>query len=316
MLEFGRECFSEAECRARAVGSGSLTTRHAGARGVSASAGGSSSSTREGTEVRDGDSDGHDGIGGAVAHVDGGAGGDDSSAGNEDGGAGGENGGTGGMDGGTGNGDVERLQGKIDVLWSRSDGKNWTKELKKAHVGLERGRTWGIKWAQCVAAFFDFEAAHGYSEVNVQTDTTSRPKLIAEWLTRGRDWDRWMVIGFVADWVPSWWAWWVSLQPKERVYADGELSRPDTVDWSTLAHLHGKNGLLMVMASLLWWGDHYADGMYPADRVDWLKAVEDVTWTLQELEKSGCIEKGKEKAGGKRKRGQGGAEDGAEGYDS
>ncbi|KAJ6490865.1 hypothetical protein C8R45DRAFT_826071, partial [Mycena sanguinolenta] len=140
-------------------------------------------------------------------------------------------------------------------------------------------------------AFFDFEAAHGYSEVNVQTETSSRPKLFIEWLARGREWDRWMTIGFVANWVPAWWTWWASLQPKERVYADGQLSRPDTVDWSTLAHLHGKNGLLMVMASLLWWGDSYADGVYPEHRADWLKAVDDVAWTLEELEKSGCIEK-------------------------
>ncbi|KAF8209002.1 hypothetical protein K438DRAFT_1960729 [Mycena galopus ATCC 62051] len=84
---------------------------------------------------------------------------------------------------------------------------------------------------------------------------------------------------------------------------------------STLADLHGKNGLLLVMASLLWWGDYYADGMCRVERAEWLKAVEDVTWTLEEAKKSGCIERGKSKAAGKRKRVRGGAEEEAEGYD-
>ncbi|KAJ7727717.1 hypothetical protein B0H16DRAFT_1470779 [Mycena metata] len=46
----------------------------------------------------------------------------------------------------------------------------------------------------------------------------------------------------------------------ERVYMGGALSQPDNADWEDLVKLNGKNGLLQVMALLLWWGDYVGDG--------------------------------------------------------
>ncbi|KAJ7688928.1 hypothetical protein B0H14DRAFT_3051659 [Mycena olivaceomarginata] len=57
-------------------------------------------------------------------------------------------------------------------------------------------------------------------------------------------------------WVGLWLAWWRSLQPKEwAVLENGELSRPENADWSTMAKMYGDNGLLQVMAGLVWWGE-------------------------------------------------------------
>lgn len=54
--------------------------------------------------------------------------------------------------------------------------------------------------------------------------------------------------------------------------------------------LHGKNGLLQMMASLLWWGEQVADGT-PADVRDWSSAVEDVADLLTEMLRPGGIAK-------------------------
>ncbi|KAF8196390.1 hypothetical protein K438DRAFT_1826188 [Mycena galopus ATCC 62051] len=230
---------------------------------------------------------------------------DNGDAGNEDSGAGSSaNAGSTGVEGvGNGGGGDDNepvdevdpdvvLQQTIDHLWSRSDRAQWTGELGRAHAAFARGKPWGIEWARCVAAFFDFESAHGYSEQNARVSTSSRPRTVAAWLAQARQWDRTMVIGEVGaqgverTWADGWWTWWASLQPPERMYSGGKLSRPEKTDWEPLVRLNGKNGLLQVMATLLWWGDHVGDGEDASKYVDWTQAVDDVAWTLRELEKS------------------------------
>ncbi|KAJ7711975.1 hypothetical protein B0H16DRAFT_1343059, partial [Mycena metata] len=155
----------------------------------------------------------------------------------------------------------------------------------------------GIDWARCVAGFFDFESAHGYSESKAQMPVAKCPRAMEEWLARGRQWDRFGQIGAMpmgdqnseGSWVEGWWSYWVSLQPAERVYMGGALSQPDNADWEDLAKLNGKNGLLQVMALLLWWGDYVGDGADVFQFNDWTLAVQDVTWVLRQLETSGWI---------------------------
>ncbi|KAJ7763729.1 hypothetical protein B0H16DRAFT_1273481, partial [Mycena metata] len=148
----------------------------------------------------------------------------------------------------------------------------------------------GLEWARCVSGFFDFESVHGYSESKAQLPVANRPRPVAEWLGRGRQWDMTGLIGAIpmgdqrseGSWVEGWWSYWVSLQPAERVYANGVLSRPEKADWEELAQMNGKNGLLQVMALLLWWGDYVGDGEDVYQCVDWKTAV-DVTWVLRQL---------------------------------
>ncbi|KAJ7916655.1 hypothetical protein B0H13DRAFT_1476716, partial [Mycena leptocephala] len=81
-----------------------------------------------------------------------------------------------------------------------------------------------------------------------------------------------------------WWTWWASLQPSERVYTEGKLAQLHSADWEELAQLHRKNGMLQVMLTLLWWGDLVGDAEDVCRYVEWAKAVDDVAWTLKELE--------------------------------
>jgi hypothetical protein len=69
------------------------------------------------------------------------------------------------------------------------------------------------------------------------------------------------------------------------------LSCPTIADWSGMVKLHGRNGLLQVMASLLWWGEAVAKNS-PLQRADWTMAVGDVDWVLQEMARPGVIKKG------------------------
>ncbi|KAJ7667288.1 hypothetical protein B0H14DRAFT_2240515, partial [Mycena olivaceomarginata] len=105
----------------------------------------------------------------------------------------------------------------------------------------------GIEWASLVDKYYDFEAAWGHRDAGGQITTLSRPSALDWWISRGRKWERTVDIGVLGNakapetFVSGWWNWWVNVQPADRG------------DWGAMLKLHGKNGLLQLMASLLWW---------------------------------------------------------------
>ncbi|KAK7050158.1 hypothetical protein R3P38DRAFT_3173224 [Favolaschia claudopus] len=189
-----------------------------------------------------------------------------------------------------------------DDKWlGREDRVEWTTDLVSANRSFAGGRGWEDDWILCVKKFFDFEAAWGFQDgENIPPVRTNRPVEIGGWVNRGRVWGlppsvgmmmgRRSSVGQAASlWVPRWWVWWRMMQPTEREEAeDGSLTRPEVADWSTMAKMYGKNGLVLVMASLYWWGcaAHRFDG---DDREEWLAGVRDVTWVLERLLESGEI---------------------------
>ncbi|KAJ7820735.1 hypothetical protein B0H14DRAFT_2371894 [Mycena olivaceomarginata] len=183
-----------------------------------------------------------------------------------------------------------------DEHWQRDDCANWTPELERAHLGFEIGRKWGLEWAVCVQKFYDFEAAWGFVDEGAQMRRDGRPPQVSGWLSRGRKWTLPPTLGedlgtreTVELWIGLWWNWWKSLQPRERsIESSGELSCPELADWSEMAELHGKNGVLQVMATLLWWGE-VAQKRDLSARAEWLAAVSDVTWVLEKVLASGEI---------------------------
>ncbi|KAJ7747585.1 hypothetical protein B0H14DRAFT_2477644 [Mycena olivaceomarginata] len=118
-----------------------------------------------------------------------------------------------------------------------------------------------------------------------------RPQQVTGWLARGRRWTMPPTLGQLLGrqaakgqaemlWVGLWWAWWRSLQPEERaVLENGELSRRENADWSTMAKMYGDNGLLQVMAGLVWWGE-VVQKRDEDEKEEWRAAVSDVTWVL------------------------------------
>jgi hypothetical protein len=219
--------------------------------------------------------------------------------GSGDDGGGGEEGG--GEEGGRGAGadQVDPDAAVCDELWRRDDRASWSDELVRAHAALELGRGWGIAWAKLVARFYDFEAKWGFAEGTWQMGSAHRPPQVATWLSR-RKWTMGPTIGSDIGtratpelWVGRWWRWWESLQPVDRVlFLDDKMQRPETADWSEMATMHGNNGLLQVIATLFWWGERVEGRRRPRDPEQWndfMEAVDDVTWVLDQLLESGDI---------------------------
>ncbi|KAJ6447364.1 hypothetical protein C8R47DRAFT_1231465 [Mycena vitilis] len=343
MIAFGRECFSDAECRSRAVagqgtdaesilnralaeeaaagestsGQGSAGGKHTGgAAGVEATL--TSSSTRPETEIESGPV-------GAGAQNSGGTGGSSSgvsAGGDKDDGSDGANGDGANGDGEKGVGDnggenesTRNESTKFDHLWQRNDRARWSDELAGAHAAFAAGKGWGEDWGECVGQFFDFEAECGFSEGATQVDATKKPRQVVGWLQRGRKWHMPPTLGDDLGtrdtdelWVGLWWTWWKALQPSAREELATGLSRPEAADWSHMAQMHGRNGLLQVMATLAWWGERVCekqDGSRMVSveaRSEWEAAVRDVKWVLEQVMESGLAEREDEQDSGRKKK--------------
>ncbi|KAJ7900559.1 hypothetical protein B0H14DRAFT_3752785 [Mycena olivaceomarginata] len=153
--------------------------------------------------------------------------------------------------------------GPHDELWRRDDRADWTPELACAHAAFETGREWGGEWVACVQKFFDFEATWGYDEGRGRwRRNTGCTSLLGRREATGQAEELW---------VRLFWAWWRTLELGNR-----ELSRPEKADWSILAQMHGNNGLLQVMAALVWWGK-VVRKRGEEEQEEWLVAVHDIT---------------------------------------
>lgn len=186
---------------------------------------------------------------------------------------------------------------KIDDLWKRGDRAEWTPELGRAHAALAKGREWGLAWAALVSQFFDFEKLHGFKAEGGQIGVKDRPKQVKDWIAGSRKWDAVVGIGLAGrqgrkgTFADEWWKWWAALQPAEREMIGGSLTCPEDADWAKMSELHGKNGLMQVMVSLLWWGDYVWDEYEPDPiaRLEWEAAISDVYWVLTELQRPAVL---------------------------
>ncbi|KAJ7717952.1 hypothetical protein B0H16DRAFT_1740264 [Mycena metata] len=331
MCNFGKECFSVAECRARIVKGSDEEGTGAGASSASVSAGPSQSTAQPPNPAALSAADTAEGSGGAPSRM-----------GVAGGAAQGENEPVRPIASGAGDRALSENAGDKEAAGNSADAERGTGPEGAGHDGVQGGgeggvedeygvgvdaetragieACWrlGIEWGECVDKFFDFECAWGFDEGTFQMGRVKRPVEFGMWLQRGRKWYLPPTISVVGtrddkeSFAGRWWTWYTSLQPPERVMLGTTLSRPEKADWSNMAAMHRTNGLLQVMAALSWWGEKLVKERDGPEWPDWVAAVEDMTWVLEELVDSGEIEAAKE--GGKKKRGRteaGGNQEGA-----
>ncbi len=60
------------------------------------------------------------------------------------------------------------------------------------------------------------------------------------------------------------------------------------MDWQELPKAHGKRGLMLIMGSLLWWGEaaHSKGPVGSPDWWNWKLAVEDFVWVIESIIKT------------------------------
>lgn len=108
-----------------------------------------------------------------------------------------------------------------------------------------------------------------------------RPAAVPHWVQRGRpvEPERYPSITSVSAFASQWWDWWLELNPdrRDRVVT-GRLTPGGRISVESVKK-PGKNGLLSLLACLMWW----RDAIGTDDTTDWESAVRDVYWVILEL---------------------------------
>ncbi|OSC99713.1 hypothetical protein PYCCODRAFT_1372698 [Trametes coccinea BRFM310] len=149
---------------------------------------------------------------------------------------------------------------------------------------------YGDVFKRAVMWWAEFERRHLWTTASKNLPTDQRPKEIGNWLRLDRrKLSRTPAINDEAAYAKQWQCWWRKLQPDWREYDD--LGHPvfgGEGSWGSL-HQPGKNGILMVLLSLMWWKEIAS----PLTADEWQNAASDVLWVVWQmctaLSTAGCV---------------------------
>ena len=145
---------------------------------------------------------------------------------------------------------------------------------------MEGEKGMGVVWAKLVDAWATFEGQAGYMG-DKKLSTAHRPDAIKAWIARARSSSWRPAISDTSLYETEFTLWWAMLQPVWRKRSDGSIifSKVEG-DWEVLRRA-GLNGVLSVMAGLLFWGVSLRDG--GGSRVGWNKAVSDCLIVMKSI---------------------------------
>ncbi len=178
--------------------------------------------------------------------------------------------------------DVEDLSWDSDV-----DTSKWYPSLISAFAAFKRGRAFPRSWIQLINSFIVFEQRAGFVESGVgKLKASPRPKAVADFLQHRRDWTKSRPIEPLRAFRDFWWAWWKINQPPAHLH-NGELVHNEDIVWDGLQEKCGNDGMILVISTLLWWGEAVFNGTPSttpsADQVDSQLAVDNMTWALEHM---------------------------------
>lgn len=136
-------------------------------------------------------------------------------------------------------------------------------------------------WVEAVNTWYELEKLRGFPAKGKGNDLTAsdkRPSAVAAWVRNGHKKDPVEMEDGVAH-QKSLLDWWAALQPDWRKKGE-KYDRKAGNDWGFL-NADGRNGLLSVLACMLWW--RKVEKGTRKDSVDWVELLSDVTLVLQEL---------------------------------
>lgn len=175
----------------------------------------------------------------------------------------------------------------LEEEWPEAELPEW---IQKFYKVFQPTMGWDKQWSECFKLYLKFEHKLGYEEhCGKLPEAKLRPPQISEWFKAKRRPHKMMKVwtpDIGSAWREQWWKYWYAIQPQERIW-NGELVRPDSLDWEHLQGKGGVDGLLLVMLTLLWWGnDTHSKNFrkdYPENFEDWRTAVDDVWYVLDSI---------------------------------
>ncbi|KAI0039759.1 hypothetical protein FA95DRAFT_1458304, partial [Auriscalpium vulgare] len=136
------------------------------------------------------------------------------------------------------------------------------------------------EWGSCLASWTALEQAAGEDKTQwLNVNLRIRPSEVHDWLKSGRKIEKPPYVTNVNKFGVRWRSWWTVMQPTWRKPDEGgdwplvRAEHPDEA-WSNLRKA-GKNGLVLVLHSLVWWT---TAAKTDSQKREVLSALEDVEW--------------------------------------
>ncbi|KAJ7021710.1 hypothetical protein C8F04DRAFT_1273375 [Mycena alexandri] len=181
--------------------------------------------------------------------------------------------------------------------WVVQDMSGWSEELQKAYAAFGRAKEFGgDEWVACVEQLLALERAREFRAKGLLAvpngGPKERPREVPEWMQARRRSDKGVELTSTigpaqkkGSFSARWWDWWALAQPASRVQANGKFKLAERVpvgEWEDMSKMVGRNGLLLYLGGLLWWGEAAAgDEESEVLLRDWSIAVDDVTYALK-----------------------------------
>ncbi|KAH9900717.1 hypothetical protein C8Q73DRAFT_637162 [Cubamyces lactineus] len=159
------------------------------------------------------------------------------------------------------------------------DKGGWPSWVREAYTYME-AKQFGPDFMRVVEWWTIIERNYKWKTSPKGLSTEHRPGEVGHWLrVLRRNLQRPLPISNVKGYGESWWKWWSALQPSWRICNERGRPVPGGIgDWGALV-APGKNGLLIVLLSLVWWRDAESNSTLE----DWLAGVADVRWVVQSM---------------------------------
>ncbi|KAF8122729.1 hypothetical protein K438DRAFT_2004162 [Mycena galopus ATCC 62051] len=155
-------------------------------------------------------------------------------------------------------------------VWEQADEEQWPAELKMVFQAFQRARKFcGVEWEFCVEQFIALERARGFPAKETlavpQGNAELRPEEIPVFMRRARKWekDNPLILApgpieVQGSFAKRWWDWWARVQPESHTLPSRKLMSSRHVDveeWEDISQMVGRNGMLLYVGALLWWGE-------------------------------------------------------------
>jgi hypothetical protein len=190
----------------------------------------------------------------------------------------------------------DEVKEEASRFWEAEEDKDWPEELRNMFPGFKRGKEWGKEvWMCCVRELITLEQAGGFQVKGMtvpQGDGTVRPVEVLNFVQRAHKWDKKLVltsapgpISVAGSFSRRWWDWWVRVQLELQILENGKLKSVVLVpvdEWKKLSRMSGKNGMLLYVGALLWWGEAAAGAEEGSTDLlqDWAVATVNVVCVL------------------------------------
>ncbi|KAL1743893.1 hypothetical protein HDZ31DRAFT_83072 [Schizophyllum fasciatum] len=192
-------------------------------------------------------------------------------------------------------------------VWKMPTSSAWSEHLRLFVEGSRRGQTWAAAFGDVVHSYIKFEEVHGFptkdAGCKIISNKTIRPSQYSLWTKMGRKYDRLMPVKDADEYGQQWWRWLTAHLPESCRMSNSyllDLSRVDpsnSATWNGLDKACGKDGMLQLVLSLMWWGDAvHAPAVPDATRRDnWEAACVELNGILR------CMTTSTVKTGNKRR---------------